>query len=294
MNTIKNTAITIVAAVALTACTNGMQLDKAKMAGPGGSPFNFNLYRGYVGLSQMEFEEGDYEDSDVFADRAMKAAKGGKVKPEGFKNRKLPANKVDELRRARGKLMIALAQGGRENFPNLAANAQVQFDCWMQEQEENFQPKDIAACRAAFMSAMAKLDKAMAPKPKMAMKKPMMEKARAPEAPVVDGIYIVFFDFNSTKLSVESQRVLRKAAAEFKLAKPTGMTLTGHADMSGASDFNAALSRKRLDTVSGFLLQMGVPRMALIPSAHGEMKPLVPTKDGMREKRNRRVEIIFQ
>lgn len=48
MNTIKNIAIILVAAVALAACTSGMQLEQAKTAGPGGSPFNFNLYKGYV------------------------------------------------------------------------------------------------------------------------------------------------------------------------------------------------------------------------------------------------------
>ncbi|MBL6953154.1 MAG: OmpA family protein [Alphaproteobacteria bacterium] len=294
---IKNTAITFIAAVVLTACTSGMQLEKAKMAGPGGSPFNFNLYGGYIGLSQMEFDEADYEDSDVFADRAMKASKGGKVKPEGFKKRKIPASKMTELRRARGKLMIALAQGGRENYPNLAAKAQVQFDCWMQEQEENLQPKDIAACRSGFMSTMAKLHKAMAPKQMMAMKKSMMKKpmmAKMPDPADVDGIYIVFFDFNSNKLSAAAQQILRKVAADFKVAKPSGMTLTGHSDMAGASKYNTALSRKRLDAVSGYLLNMGVPRTALLPSSYGETKPLVPTKDGMREKRNRRVEIIFQ
>ncbi len=298
MNMIKNTAITFIAAVVLTACTGGMQLENAKMAGPGGSPFNFNLHKGYVGLSQMEFDEGDYEDSDVFAERAMKASKGGKINPEDFDKRKIPADKMTEMRRARGKLMIALAQGGRENYPNLAAEAQVQFDCWMQEQEENLQPKDIAACRAGFMSTMAKLHKAMAPKPMMAMKKPMMKKmpmmAKTPDPADVDGIYIVFFDFNSNKLSADAQQILRKVAADFKLAKPSGMTLTGHADMAGASKYNTALSRKRLDAVSGYLLKTGVPRTALLPSAYGEMKPLVPTKDGMREKRNRRVEIIFQ
>lgn len=251
----------------------------------------------------MEYDEGDYEDSDVFASRAMKASKGGKVKPEGFKKRSIPADKMTELRRARGKLMIALAQGGRENYPNLAAKAQVQFDCWMQEQEENIQPKDIAACRAGFMSAMAKLNKAMAPKPMMAMKKAMkkhMKKkkmpmmARAPDPVYVDGIYIVFFRFNSYYLHAESREILRKAAADFKVANSTGMALTGHADMAGGSKYNVALSKKRLDTVSEFFLKMGVPKTALLPTPYGETKPLVPTKDGTREKRNRRVEIIFE
>jgi len=62
----------------------------------------------------------------------MKAAKDGKVKPEGFKSCKLPVENINELRQARGKLMIALGEGSRDNPPSLEANAQVQFDCWMQ------------------------------------------------------------------------------------------------------------------------------------------------------------------
>jgi outer membrane protein OmpA-like peptidoglycan-associated protein len=169
----------------------------------------------------------------------------------------------------------------------------------MQEQEENFQPKDIAACKKKFDKSLAKLQKMMAPKPKakkkMAMAKPMMAaKPRAPEPPDVDGIYIIFFDFNSSKLTTTSQRTLRKAAAEFALIDSPGMSITGHADMSGNAKYNEALSRRRLDAVSSFLLDMKVPRGALHTSAHGETKPLVPTKDGKREKRNRRVEIIFE
>jgi hypothetical protein len=36
VKTVKNTAIAFVATAALTACTRGMQLEKAKMAEPGG------------------------------------------------------------------------------------------------------------------------------------------------------------------------------------------------------------------------------------------------------------------
>ena len=38
------------------------------------TPFNFNLRSGYIGLSKMEFKEGDYEDSDRFASRAISAS----------------------------------------------------------------------------------------------------------------------------------------------------------------------------------------------------------------------------
>jgi outer membrane protein OmpA-like peptidoglycan-associated protein len=284
--------------MALAACTTGTMMETAKMSDTAKTPFNFNLYAGYMGLSKMEFAEGDYEDSDRFAMRAMKAAEATKdtaVKPEGFKMRALPAGMMDEMRKARGQLMIALHQGGRADYPRYAADAQVAFDCWMQEQEENMQPKDIAACKKNFMKALAKLQKAIAPKAKKMMAKPMMAaKPRAPEPVDVDGIYIVFFDLDSAKLNTAAQRVLRKAAAEFALTDSPGMTLTGHADMSGNAEHNYALSQRRLNATTDFLMKMGVSRPSLLFSAYGEEKPLVPTKDGSKERRNRRVEIIFQ
>ncbi len=298
VNMKKTSAVSLVAAMTLAGCTLGTQLDKAQMAETAKTPFNYNLYEGYVGLAKSEYKEGDYEDSDHFATRAMKAAgakKDSAVKPEGFKARSIPADKEGELRKARGRLMIALHQGGRENFPRFAAEAQVKFDCWMQEQEENFQPKHIEACKKGFMKSIAKLEKMMAPKPKkMAKKAAPAPKPKAPEPVDVDGIYIVFFDLNSTKLSPQTQRVLRKAAAEFALTDSPGMTLTGHTDSSGNADYNYDLSQRRLNAVTDFLLKMGVSRPSILFSAHGEEKLLVPTKNGVKEKRNRRVEIIFQ
>ena len=297
---IKTSAISLVAAMALAACSLGTQLEKAKMAETAKTPFNYNLYDGYIGLSAMEYAEGDYRDSDRFASRAMTASMASKdtaVKPEGFKKRSLPADKMDELRLARGRLMIALHQGGRENYPRFAAEAQVKFDCWMQEQEENRQPKDIAACKKGFMKSIAKLEKLVAPKAKKKMAKmmaPKMAKARAPEPVDVDGIYIVFFDLNSAKLSGPTQRVLRKAAQEFALTKSPGISLTGHTDTTGTATYNKGLSQRRLDAVVTFLSNMGVKSSALLPAAYGQTKPLVPTKDGVKEKRNRRVEIIFE
>ncbi len=298
VNILKTTSISLVAALALAACTSGTMMDKAKTSETAKTPFNFNLYDGYMALSKMEYAESDFEDSDRFAMRAMKAAEATKdtaVKPEGFKMRTLPADKIDELRKARGKLMIALHQGGRSDYPRFAAETQVAFDCWMQEQEENLQPKDIAACKKKFMKSLAKLQKAIAPKAKKMMAKPKMAaKPRAPEEPDVDGIYIVFFDLDSAKLNSAAQRVLRKAAAEFAMIKSPGMNLTGHTDMSGNADYNYDLSQRRLNATTDFLLKMGVSRPDILFSAHGEEKPLVPTKDGSEEKRNRRVEIIFQ
>jgi hypothetical protein len=50
----------------LAGCT-GQELHKAQLMDPQGSEFNQNLYHGYIGLSEAEYAEGDYYDSDVFA-----------------------------------------------------------------------------------------------------------------------------------------------------------------------------------------------------------------------------------
>ena len=77
----------------------------------------------------------------------------------------MPVDAEPDLAAARVELVSALNSGGRQLLPAEAAQAQVAFDCWMQEQEENFQPDDIAACRANFETALAALKDGLAPAP---------------------------------------------------------------------------------------------------------------------------------
>ena len=146
------------AAVALAGCA-GTQLDRARGLEASGSEFTQQLYAGYMARSQSEFSEADYADSDSFALRARRAAGGEDVMPEEISMRGLPAEEEPALSEPRQRPMAALDCGGRDRFPALAADSQVSFDCWMQDQEENFQPDDIASCRDSFNSALADLDR---------------------------------------------------------------------------------------------------------------------------------------
>ena len=168
------------AGLVLSACA-GQQLQHAKKATPGGTAFDKGLYAGYLKLSEGEYKEGDYVDSDAFANRAITAAGGQKVAPEALKARDLPSNKVGEMTNARKWLVSGLNKGAGTKAPKAAAAAQTGFDCWMQEQEENFQPKDIAACRKAFLAAMGKVESALE-QPKMMKKKATMMRPEKPTA----------------------------------------------------------------------------------------------------------------
>ena len=103
--------------------------------------------------------------------------------------------------------------------------------------------------------------------------------------------YMVFFDWDSSKLNNQSMQVIGQAAATFKSRNATGITATGHTDTSGGDAYNMALSLRRANAVKDALVQAGVPAGAINAVGVGKAGLLVPTPDGVREPQNRRVEI---
>jgi outer membrane protein OmpA-like peptidoglycan-associated protein len=272
------------AGLALLSGCAGFGLQEAQMVSPQGNAFDRALYSGYLDLSEKEFDEADYIDSDRFAERAMTAARGDSVQPEEIAARELPSNKVGVLTGARERLVTALASDEARRQPADAAEAQVSFDCWMQEQEENFQPDDIAACQNRFIAAMERLE----PEPMAAPAPPP-----PPPAPMaLPGPFVVYFDFDSAALTAQAQTEL---ADVVQAAQKTGegtINITGYTDLSGAEAYNQVLSERRANSVIELLVGSGVDAARIVGRGLGESNPVVQTEAP--EQRNRRVEIEFQ
>ncbi len=194
MNRVVKGFLVWVSLISLVGCV-GTQLEKAQRVDPDGSTFNVSLYQEYIDLSSSEYNEGDYTDSDNFAVRAMQSGTGGTVAPEEISARRLPKDKVGELTSARQRLVDTLSKGAAEKAPAETARAQTGFDCWMQEQEENFQADDIEACRSRFVAALEYIEDALKPKP-------IAKKVEPPVAPPpASELYLVYFDFDKAELS---------------------------------------------------------------------------------------------
>lgn len=281
MGRVRKLAIAVICALGLTGCA-GMQYDKALNATPKGSDFSLALYDGYLGLATDEYKEGDFADSDQFAKYALLAADGEVLDPETIQSRDLPAKKIPELSGSRERLMKSLSAGARKKAPAQAARAQVMFDCWMQEQEENFQPKHIEKCRSDFLFAMNDLEKKVQPK----------QVAKIPAKRVVAS-YVVYFRFDSSKLTPGAMKTLKEAAAVAKRTKGGTISLSGHADSAGAKQYNLGLSAKRVDSVVNAMKRGGVSTQSMDLSSSGESRLAVNTTDGVRNGKNRRVEITI-
>jgi len=263
----------VAAALALSACS-GMELQRTSGMTPAGSEFNRALFGEYMTLSRTEYAEGDYGNSDVFALRARSLAQGTAVEPEEVSARNIPADKTPELTSYRGRLITALRGGARERAARDAAQAQAMFDCWLEEQEENLQPNDIASCRSGFLAALAKIE--VAP----------VAQAPAPQAETVT----IYFDLNQSTLNDAARRDVDRAAARIRALNARTVALEGHADRSGSPGYNTRLSQNRVATVRAALQRSGI-NVQFRETALGEGQPAVPTADGVREARNRDVVI---
>ena len=275
-----------VAALALLAgCTSN--IDNVAATKGTGSPFTQALtteYQAFVGEEKSEYDWGN---ADHFAQKGLLAAGGANVEPEDPANwdgsfpgsllgHGIPADRLPELVAARTRLMTALNGGARDAKPQDAAKAQARFDCWVEEQDENWEDDKIAACKNDFMAAMDALEK--------------KEMAAAPAAP---GNYTVYFDFDKSLIPAGLAFINYVLSAAPKHA-PSSISATCHTDLAGPADYNMALSLRRADAVRSALISGGIPADKITVAGRGMSDPAVPTALGVRNAKNRRVEIILQ
>ena len=279
---LKNIIVAGSSTLLLTACAGNFSTDAVRNAPSKGNAFQKALHMEYVTLASMEIDEDDWTDGEFFNSRALDAANAKKFGPQNMAAREIPDQNVGSMSSARARLVRALEAGGDRVAPKQAARAQAMFDCWMQEQEENFQPKDIAWCRDGFDVAIAYVEGALKPK----MMKPMAKKAPAAR-------FVVYFDFDKSNLNAKAQGVISQIAAAAYAAKPGRISISGHTDKAGANSYNDKLSMMRAKSVAKALSERGISGGALKVESHGENQPWMKTPDGTAQAANRRVQVSF-
>jgi outer membrane protein OmpA-like peptidoglycan-associated protein len=103
----------------------------------------------------------------------------------------------------------------------------------------------------------------------------------------------VFFDFDKASLTRDGERVVREAAEAYRKTGSARVEVTGYTDLSGTPQYDESLSKRRADSVRAALVARGVPAGSITQNWHGKRDPLVSTADGVREAKNRRVDIVL-
>lgn len=267
---------------------------------PVGSPFTQHLaaeYRDFANREQKEMF--DYPDAIHFARKGLAAAAGDVVMPEPISDWNLTPAHMEELGTARGRLVTAFDLGARDIAPQLAAVAQARFDCWIEQQEENWQETDIIGCKSQFLEAMNQLEGMLqkpAPVPADDVMAPVSALDTGDSAPMAaeDSMYLVFFDFDKSAITSGAESVLDAVAAEVRKRNVSMIEIVGHTDSSGSQAYNERLAVRRANAVRDALAKRGLDVKVMNVDGRGERELLVKTADNVREPANRRAQISFK
>ena len=103
----------------------------------------------------------------------------------------------------------------------------------------------------------------------------------------------IFFDLDRARIRTRSQPVLNAVAAILKAHADLKVSIEGHTDDQGGTEWNRKLSQLRSDRVREYLIKKGIAADRLEAHGFGSDRPLVNgTSEEAREK-NRRVEFVI-
>lgn len=104
--------------------------------------------------------------------------------------------------------------------------------------------------------------------------------------------FVLNFRSDSMELTPQSKALLPEVLDAARQRMPTEISVFGHADASGTPSYNLDLSGQRARKVAG-LLQRLDPKLRINVEFFGDTVPLVPSRPGKSEPRNRRAEVLI-
>lgn len=242
-------------------------------------PYLATLHQEYLALARQQKRAGDYKDSTHFAKKASNAAKEIYVKYDSPKSRDLNETDNPAIWAAYAWLKNRPAHV-RSAFPKDTARAQVAFDCWIEQREEQRKKAGETSCEKKWNALVEQLEC-----PTGCDSVDLYPTGRPVKS------YDVTFELNDTSLDQEAQDTIRKALGEVIPLSEAVFFLTGYTDRTGASEYNLKLAQKRTQQVSQALKKSGVKEKQIMTHSKGESGQFITTDDDVKLKANRRVKI---
>ena len=149
----------------------------------------------------------------------------------------------------------------------------------------------MLAVRSELAAINARLDQLQA----AAGEKTMIKVQQIPLTPqqhVMEEVFEIRFDFNKATIKPEYQELIKKLASATQENKNIKVSVVGHTDTAGTSNYNYALGGRRAEAVQKMLIQYGIPASQIVAVSAGEEDLAVPTPDNTPNAENRRVRVV--
>ena len=260
--------------------------------------FSKHLLYSYKNKAEFEAEKmHDWNSAKLYSEKALKAAKGIKIKPEKINSRNIPSSKTKDLNIAFNNLMLVYEDAIIKN-PYHLANAISSLDCWAEQQEENWQTWDIEKCKKDFLNSMHIIYKSLEvlEKDKKVKELTDNEKLSNNLVSVVtkdkkeEILQLIYFDFDKTNLSEVSIRWIKEFIIKYN-KKIEKYLIVGHTDSKGSKQYNMNLSLERANAVKKVFIHNGINENRIKIIGMGESNLRIKTEDEVPHPANRRAEI---
>jgi len=165
--------------------------------------------------------------------------------------------------------------------------------------EEKFDEAEAAARAAkklaikAQAKALARKDECLTPpKPATDPKDFIDDSGPGVDAQEGDGggMETVYFDYNSSDLTDAARTAMANNGAWMQRNPTVVVTIEGHCDKRGSTEYNLALGEKRAKVTRSYLISLGVERNRLGIVSYGEEQPMDYGDTATAHGRNRRAE----
>ena len=286
-------------------------IEKLKSTPNNNNQFSQALSDAYLEFALYEMNEmHDEIDSSYFAEKGYKARIGQEVLPELINNWDIDIVFLDEVNNKRKELISTLSSNRAKGFPILSARTQLGFDCWLEQLEESWQKDHIKKCYDMMNTGLETLSQSninhnrdIVEKTiikKKNIKKVITEKEEIKEIKEIKNIvnvddklkFEIYFAHNMYKLNNDIKYSIKKIYDNYIGTNNFTIEVIGHTDRSGSEQYNITLSKLRANSVKKYLKSLGIMEERISTFYFGEKKPKIITKDGIKEKINRRVEIF--
>jgi peptidoglycan-associated lipoprotein len=100
----------------------------------------------------------------------------------------------------------------------------------------------------------------------------------APKNTTFDELFLkemrdAYFDYDSAAIRPDAREALQKSAEFLKGYPNTRVTIEGHCDERGSTEYNLALGQRRANAVKEYMISLGIPADRLSTTSWGKEKP---------------------
>ncbi len=102
----------------------------------------------------------------------------------------------------------------------------------------------------------------------------------------------VHFDFDRFNLRPDALKILDDAVSKLGQNATVRITIEGHTDSIGTSEYNLALGERRANSVRDYLVNRGITNTRLRTVSYGEDRPIADNNSAQGRAQNRRAHLV--